>query len=482
MLAWASEIFEFLVEHRASLAGLLCSGVAIRMLVRQMHLRVDDRQRDRRVRLELEAYARLDARLPDDGAMNVLGDRVCKVVAEMSAFPRVALLVRGSDGQIYVAASTAMDEEPLAALVHWGQQIPERAAIATTHSAATPASPAPSPLPIGARSLVLNLPPCRMDETLPERKWSLRRPPQSPLPGRIIAAPLWTTGGRMVGALAVCTNLANAADLVAPLEALAVKLARTLENAALADRLLRTEKLAGLGQLAGGVAHALNNPLTAVLGYAELIAATTAEERVRQDAVTIAREALRMRETVQSLLDFCRPAVQTQAPVAMPELVQELAADCVDTLRLRGVHLVVQAAEQVHPVLGNRDRLRQVLEHLFNNAAQAISSAQASHASVSTESAEDHSIRVMISSDTRALQVIVSDTGPGFPEPGRVFDPFYTTREPGEGNGLGLSVCYGIVREHGGEIRAFNLHPRGAAVVVELPVRTAVAPESVVVD
>jgi signal transduction histidine kinase len=64
----------------------------------------------------------------------------------------------------------------------------------------------------------------------------------------------------------------------------------------------------------------------------------------------------------------------------------------------------------------------------------------------------------------------VSDTGPGFRQPGRAFDPFYTTRQPGEGTGLGLSICYGIMREHGGEISAFNLHPRGAAVVLELPV------------
>ena len=482
MLPWTSEIFEYVGEHRTSLAGLLCSGVAIRLLVQQMRLRVDDRQRDRRVRLELEAYARLDARLPDDGAINVLGERVCKVVAEMSAFPRVALLVRDPDGRLSVAASTAMDDRTLAALIQWGQQIPERAAIATHHSTATPTLLVASPLPIGTRSLVLDLPPCSMEDLLPPEKPSASKSPKSEPQGRIIAAPLWTTGGRMVGALAVCTNLSIAADQITPLEALAVKLARTLENAALADRLLRTEKLAGLGQLAGGVAHALNNPLTAVLGYAELIAATSGEERVRQDAVTIAREALRMRETVQSLLDFCCPAIQTEAPVALPELVQELATDCVETLRHRGVRLVVQAAEQVPTVHGNRDRLRQVLEHLFNNAAQAIGSAQASHAPRSAEATQEHSIRVMISADARALQVIVSDTGPGFPEPGRVFDPFYTTREPGEGNGLGLSVCYGIVREHGGEIRAFNLHPRGAAVVVELPVRAAAVPELVVVD
>ena len=77
--------------------------------------------------------------------------------------------------------------------------------------------------------------------------------------------------------------------------------------------------------------------------------------------------------------------------------------------------------------------------------------------------------------------MIVSDTGPGFREPGRIFDPFYTTKGPEQGAGLGLSICYGIVREHGGEISAFNLHPHGAAVVVELPLRAAVR-EHVIVE
>ena len=79
-----------------------------------------------------------------------------------------------------------------------------------------------------------------------------------------------------------------------------------------------------------------------------------------------------------------------------------------------------------------------------------------------------HVIRVTVHEEERELQVVVSDTGPGFREPSRVFDPFYTTRDPAEGTGLGLSICHSVVREHGGEISAFNLHPRGGAVVVEL--------------
>jgi signal transduction histidine kinase len=292
---------------------------------------------------------------------------------------------------------------------------------------------------------------------------------------KVLVAPLWTTAGRMLGAVAVCGDQISlkqdeALREAVPLEALAAKLARTMENAALAERLLRSEKLAGLGQLAGGVAHALNNPLTAVLGFAELIADTTAEMRVQEDATTIVREATRMRETVQSLLDLWRPATLIDEAVSLTGLVRELAAACAGKLETRGVRLVVEAAEpseQSAVVRGSRDRLGQVMEHLLNNSAQAIASAAAG-------GGNGHWIRVTVREDERGVQVIVSDTGTGFMEPTRVFDPFYTRQHAGEGAGLGLSICYGIVREHGGEISAFNLHPRGAAVVVELPVGRAV--------
>ena len=167
-----------------------------------------------------------------------------------------------------------------------------------------------------------------------------------------------------------------------------------------------------------------------------------------------------MRDTVESLLNLWRPSIHRDEAVPMASLVRELATACEPKLASRGVRLIVQADDDVPPVLGNRDRLRQVMEHLLNNAAQAIA----------TKPAREHSIRITLSHNARAVQFIVSDTGPGFCEPGRVFDPFYTTREPGEGAGLGLSICYGIVREHNGDITAFNLPPHGAAVIVELPV------------
>jgi signal transduction histidine kinase len=152
-------------------------------------------------------------------------------------------------------------------------------------------------------------------------------------------------------------------------------------------------------------------------------------------------------------------------------LMRELAAACAEKLESRGVRLVVQAGLEVTAVRGNRDRLRQMMEYLLNNAAQSLAGVGG------VEAGEEQVIRVSVSilgsADGERVHLVVSDTGPGFAQPGRVF-------EPCDSMGLGLSVCYGIVHEHGGEISAFNLHPHGAAVAVELPLDSAIKKSEVV--
>jgi signal transduction histidine kinase len=416
-----------------------------------------ERRRERRHREELEAYAQLDARLPQDGDVGKLARRVCQLVMESSAFKRVGMLVRNAESRLYVAGSVGMEDGIVQALNAWGERVME-----AERSGGAEARRGDGGLGIRVGSKCFAV--------------VLNRGSEEVGCGRAIVIPLRTSGGRMVGALAVCADgmmsvrRRTVAEALLPLEALAVRLGRTIENNALAERLLRAEKLAGLGLLAGGMAHALSNPLTAVLGFAELIADTTDEARVRTDAKTIVREALRMRETVDALLEFWRPTNRSDEAVDVTELLQELAEACREKLVNRGVRLAVHTGVERPVVRGSGDRLRQVLEHLLNNAAQAVAS------EAIRGGGEDHVIRLTVSLDGRMVHLIVSDTGPGFREPGRVFDPFYTTQLPGEGMGLGLSICYGIVREHGGEISAFNLHPHGAAVVVELPV-VEIAPE-----
>ena len=195
-----------------------------------------------------------------------------------------------------------------------------------------------------------------------------------------------------------------------------------------------------------------------------------------------------MRETVGTLREFWRPRARREELVDVTGLMRELAAACAEELESRGVRLVVEAGEEVAEVRGSRDRLRQMMEHLLNNAAQSLAGMGGAG------EGEEQVIRIAVSvsgnvsgnllgrvsgsvpgdgswdvsgkEDGDRVHVVVSDTGPGFRQPGRVF-------EPGDSMGLGLSVCYGIVHEHDGEISAFNLHPHGAAVAVELPVAIA---------
>jgi len=458
-----------------------------------------------------------------------MAKQVCRLVAEKSAFRSVAVLLQDAEGRIYVAGSVAMDPETVAALELWGAQAVdwERGVAASREFGRGANDDGPQGASagqrlgahlgtkLGAKSFVLDLGLEKAQPALGELHESWQRNQagkqlvhragkQAGRLGRAIVAPLHSAKGRLAGALAVSHGLETAAwpftgDTIAPIEALAAKLGRMLENTALTERLVRVEKLAGLGQLAGGVAHELNNPLTAVLGFAELIAETSSEARVREDAHMILTEALRMREIVQNLVNFWRPVAKLEDGVDLVLLLREIAAACSSVLQQRGIRLMVAASGPIPPVRGNAQRLQLVLEHLLNNAAQAVlqggtgeGAAAKAAAAVKTgaetdsgatqlhrfeEDADGPTIRVTVSYSGEAVHLVVSDTGPGFRDPARVFDPFYTTRQPGQGTGLGLSICYGVVREHGGEISAFNLHPHGAAVVIELPIHRLVAEE-----
>jgi signal transduction histidine kinase len=415
------------------LAGSGGVAGALWLLGFRMHLLAGRRRRERRKVEELEAYARLDVRLPGEGDVIGLAKRASRLMVEKSAFGRAAMLVRDAGGRLSVAGSAGMDDSTVQMLNSWGAEVAgERDGLGAR---------------LGARSFAVML--GKMPAEVGHR--------------RAVVTPMRTAAGRMLGALVVGADglmgvrRSALAKALEPLEALAFKVERSMENAALAERLARAEKLAGLGLMAGGMAHALNNPLTVVLGFAELIADTTSEERVKEDAAIIVREALRIRQTVETLLEFWQPATQSEELVDVTGLARELAGTCAEKLENRGVRLVVQAADETTSVRGNRERLRLMMEHLLNNAAQVLAGADAA------KEGEERVIRVSVEHDGRMVHLVVSDTGPGFSEPGRVF-------ELGEGAGLGLSVCYRIVHEHGGEISAFNLHPHGAAVAVELPV------------
>lgn len=423
--------------NELAVGGGVVGALAFQTL--RLELKEGRRGGEKRREEEIAAYRELDVRVRRDGETKELAARVSRSVAEKSPFHRAAMMVQGRDGRLRVAASVGMDKVTVGWLNEWGDRVRRERWVRRGYGGWG--------VRVGVRSFAVVL-----DKIGAVSGGGYRR---------AIVVPLWTMGGSLLGVLAVgadsSMNVRRSLLMKAlePLESLALKVERALENAALAEKLMRAERLAGMGLLAGGMAHALNNPLTAVLGFAELIAEATSEARVREDAQIIAREALRMRAIVETLLDFWRPVEGSEELVDVVDLVRERARACMGMLEERGVRMVVEA-EGVALVRGKRSRLRLMLEHLLNNAAQALANEEV------VERGEELAIRVSAVRDEETVHLMVSDSGMGFREPERVFE--------GDGVGFGLSVCYGIVHEHAGEIRAFNLSPHGAAVAVELPV------------
>ena len=454
--------------------------------------------RERRMREELQAYLTLDLSLHEEAtggaepsdAVRLLARRVCRTIAGKSVFSRVTLLLRSPEDRLELAGSIGTDDLTVAALQNWGDQVSRDECSGRRLGPEGTDGAAPSfSIPLGEWN--------RFDPEI--ASWALSGRKERRRWRRGIITPVRTRGGRLLGALAVCadgarvdgTPLAHTGEAwnskrpasleraLAPLEALASRLAAAMEANTTAERLLRAEKLAGVGQLAAGVAHALNNPLTAVLGFADLIAETASEAHIRKDAGIILAEASKMQATVQRLVDLSQPSRLPNRTLDLSSLLMEVADACENSLVERGILLEREGLDLPAPsVLGSRDRLREMLEQLLNNAAQAI----ALHRQRTDGEGEQHTVRIALVHDGRVVRVLVSDTGTGFAEPGRAFDPFYTTRGPEQGAGLGLSICYGIVREHRGEIHAFNREPHGATVILEFPVRQAAGNDSVLLE
>lgn len=247
------------------------------------------------------------------------------------------------------------------------------------------------------------------------------------------------------------------------LEVLASDLAVTIENTRLHHQLVRAEKLAALGQLVAGVAHELNNPLTGIIGYSELLVEEVQGEKIVKRLQKLGHEAHRMKRIVDGLLRFARQ----NNPAARAADFQAALRDVVQLreyhLRKLGIAVESQIDPELPPIAIGEDELKQVLLNLLNNSIDAV------------EDSAQRSIRIRASRHQDTVVIQFEDSGPGFADLNRAFDPFFTTKPVGKGTGLGLSICYGIAQECGGEIVLSNQQPYGARVVLELPVAVSAA-------
>ncbi len=242
-----------------------------------------------------------------------------------------------------------------------------------------------------------------------------------------------------------------------------------LEDVTVARRqqaqLARAEKMTALGVLVGGIVHEINNPLSTIQGYAQMLAAAPDAEHRRQWIATLLEEADRCRRIVGDLLTFARTKEPTRRPVSPGAIAEKVVGLLGYHARRAGVELVVEGASDCPAVEADADGLVQVLVNLVTNAIHALEE---------HEGERRVTIRLRAEGDeTVAIEVV--DTGPGVPPDvqGRVFDPFFTTKPEGKGTGLGLSVVAGIVRDHGGEIGVESSPGRGATFTVRLPRRAA---------
>lgn len=232
------------------------------------------------------------------------------------------------------------------------------------------------------------------------------------------------------------------------------------DSAVLRSKLVHAEKMAAVGQLVSGVAHEVNNPLTAILGFTDLLMENPElPEGAKRDLRVILQEAQRTKQIVQNLLSFARQMPPRRQAVQLNTILQR-------TVQLRsydfishGIQVIERLDESLPEIVGDSQQLQQVFLNIINNAYDAV-----------RECRRPARIEIMSARTGGYVEISFRDNGTGISDPARIFDPFFTTKDVGKGTGLGLSICYGIVREHGGEIICHN-NPdsEGATFIVRLP-------------
>jgi two-component system NtrC family sensor kinase len=255
-------------------------------------------------------------------------------------------------------------------------------------------------------------------------------------------------------------NLSPMRDEQGNINSIVVVMTDVTDSSELRDKLVHAEKMAAVGQLVSGVAHEVNNPLTAILGFADLLLQNPElPVSAMKDLRVILQEAQRTKQIVQNLLSFARQMPPQRNAVQLNLILRR-------TIQLRsydfnshGVEVIEHLDEGLPDIFGDAHQLQQVFLNILNNAYDAVH-----------EVGRPARIEIMSTKAGDSVEVSFCDNGYGISHPDKIFDPFFTTKEVGKGTGLGLSICYGIVKEHGGEILCHNnVDGQGATFIVRFP-------------
>ncbi len=428
-------------------------GMILVALEDQLDLNKAAQERERRARRELEAYAGiiLARRRVED--FDLQGRDICHVVVAHSRFAQAALLLE-YDGRYRIAGSAGFDEATAAALGEMARRIPLAGFLAS--------GSAPSAVD-QSKSLSLDLTPwLKPGDDLKRLRFT--KALAVPLVGRATAeGALLLAGMRtsQVNSLTPRLDPLRADDLL-PIEMLAARLQATRSQTMLFEKLIDSERFAGLGQLAANVTHQLNNPLTVVLGYASLLEEMVPiDARERKGVESILTEARRMRSTLESLLRVSYTQGDRLAAVSVAEMLADMEQLYRPELLQRSIEFRMTIAPSLPRALCSAQQLRQAVLHCMQYSISAVEKQSSAGAPKGPRS-----IRIEASSEGNLVQILMAHSGPGFLHPERAFDPFTPAQIGGETAGLGLSLCATILRDNSGRASAVNLEPHGAAIIL----------------
>ncbi|MGA8144053.1 MAG: PAS domain S-box protein [Candidatus Acidiferrales bacterium] len=235
-------------------------------------------------------------------------------------------------------------------------------------------------------------------------------------------------------------------------------------------QLLQKEKFASMGQMMAGAAHELNNPLTAILGVSDLLRERATDDASRRQIEIILQQARRAAAIVQNLLAFAVPSGQKRGKITIEEIVQKVVEAQKNALRQKNISVDVSVSGPLPEIEGDSKLLAQVFTNILLNAEQAISAVR-----------DRGTVRISLSHVDANLVVAFADDGPGIPQEivDKIYDPFFTTKRPGGGSGLGLTICLGVIKDHGGRIEVQSTEGAGAIFRVLLPAVVEKTPERV---
>ena len=261
-------------------------------------------------------------------------------------------------------------------------------------------------------------------------------------------------------------SLSPIRDEQAQVNSIVVVMTDITDAAILQAKLAHSEKMATIGQLVSGVAHEINNPLAAIVGFTDLLLENPAvPQQAKDDLQVILLEAQRTKEIVHDLLSFARQSPARREPVQINAVLRQTVKLRAYDFSSHGVEVVESLDANLPRVVGDSQQLQQVFLNILNNAYDAVK-----------ETRRRGRIEIQTSPRNNSVEILFRDNGPGIANPDRIFDPFFTTKEVGKGTGLGLSICYGIVRAHGGEISCHNnLGTSGCSFLVRLPIASGAA-------